>query len=156
MILVYLYIFLCFPVIVGILSVNIDGEPFSAIDYIAERLSRLDLPPPPEEEIRLDDKEYNGFINGSNALDYPNVIELPSQMNEGLNAVWAYLWFLGSQSKDLGTWIGVNTAPFHYAIALSIAIVTLFTNQFMMLIAFFYLLITDWQEFKNIRKKDIV
>jgi len=155
MILPYLYIFLFFPVIVGILSVDNNGEPFSAIDYIAERLSRLDIPRP-EEQIRLEEDEQEGFLNSTNAFDYPNLLKLPTDVNEGLNAVWSYLWFVGSQSKDLGTWIGVNTAPFHYAIALSIAIVTLFTNQFMMLIAFFYLLITDWQEFKNIRKKDIV
>ena len=155
MILPYLYIFLVFPVLVGILSVDINGEPFSALDYIAERLSRLDIPSPPDE-IMMDVDEEESFINGTNSFAYPEVIKLPNEVDEGLNSAWAYIWFLGSQSKDLGTWIGTSSAPFHYVIAFGIAVFALFLNQMFWIIGFFYLLITEFDEFKNIRKKDIV
>jgi len=139
------------------MSVDMNGDPFSAMDYIAERLSRFDAQPPDGFDDLLGvDREEATFLNGTNSLDSLSVIELPSNVNDGINAIWAYMWFLGSQSKDLGTWIGVSTAPFHYMIAISIALVTLFTNQFMMVIAFFYLLITEFDEFKNIRKKDVI
>ncbi len=155
MILPYLYIFLVFPVLVGILSVDINGEPFSALDYIGERLARLDIPPPPDV-IMVDVDEEESFINGTNSLDYPPVVQLPNEINDGLNTVWTYLWFLGSQSKDLGTWIGTSSAPFHYVIAFAITVCALFLNQMFWIIGFFYLLITEFDEFKNIRKKDVI
>lgn len=155
MILPYLYIFLVFPVLVGIVSVDINGEPFSALDYIAERLSRLDFEAsePPEEPESVEDFD---FINQTNSFAYPEVIKLPNEIDEGLNDAWAYIWFLGSQSKDLGTWIGTSSAPFHYVIAFAIAVFALFLNQMMWIIGFFYLLITEFDEFKNIRKKDVI
>jgi len=154
MILPYLYIFLVFPVLVGIVSVDIDGEPFSALEYIGERLSRLDFEAPePEEPVEPEDF---GFINQTNSFAYPEVIKLPNEINQGLTDAWAYIWFLGSQSKDLGTWIGTSTAPYHYLIAFAIAVFALFLNQMMWIIAFFYLLITEFDEFKNIRKKDVI
>jgi len=155
MILPYLYIFLVFPVLVGILSVDIDGQPFSAIDYIEERLSRLDIEAPAPEEI-TEPSEDSGFINNTNSFAYPEVIEFPSEVSKGINHAWTYIWFLGSQSKDLGTWIGTSSAPFHYVIAFGIAVFALFLNQMMWIIAFFYLLITEFDEFKNIRKKDVI
>lgn len=155
MILPYLYIFLVFPVLVGIVSVDINGEPFSALDYIAERLSRLDFeaPEPPEQPELVEDFD---FINQTNSFAYPEVIKLPNKIDEGLNDAWAYIWFLGSQSKDLGTWIGTSSAPFHYVIAFAIAVFALFLNQMFWIIGFFYLLITEFDEFKNIRKKDVI
>jgi len=154
MILPYLYIFLVFPVLVGIVSVDINGEPFSALDYIAERLSRLDFEAPePEEPVEPEDFD---FINQTNSFAYPQVIKLPNEVDQGLNDAWAYIWFLGSQSKDLGTWIGTSSAPYHYVIAFAIAVFALFLNQMFWIIGFFYLLITEFDEFKNIRKKDIV
>ena len=155
MILPYLYIFLVFPVLVGIVSVDIDGQPFSALDYIGERLSRLDIEAPEPDEI-VQPSEDSSFINNTNSFAYPEVIKLPNEIEQGLNDAWAYIWFLGSQSKDLGTWIGTSTAPYHYLIAFAIAVFALFLNQMFWIIGFFYLLITEFDEFKNIRKKDIV
>jgi len=154
MILPYLYIFLVFPVLVGIVSVDINGQPFSALDYIAERLSRLDIPAPEPDEIGIDEEE--SFINQTNSFAYPEVIKLPNEIDQGLNDAWSYIWFLGSQSKDLGTWIGTSTAPFHYLIAFAIAVFALFLNSMLWIIGFFYLLITEFDEFKNIRKKDVI
>jgi hypothetical protein len=158
MILPYLYVFLVFPVLVGILSVDIDGQPFSAIDYIEERLSRLDIEADEEveEEVEKEILEDESFINNTNSFAYPEVIELPNDVSKGISSAWAYIWFLGSQSKDLGSWIGISTAPFHYVIAFAIAVFALFINQMMWIIAFFYLLITEFDEFKNIRKKDVI
>jgi len=154
MILPYLYIFLVFPVLVGIVSVDIDGQPFSALDYIGERLSRLDFEAlEPEEPVEPEDFD---FINQTNSFAYPEVINLPNEIDQGLNDAWAYIWFLGSQSKDLGTWIGISTAPYHYLIAFAIAVFALFLNQMFWIIGFFYLLITEFDEFKNIRKKDVI
>lgn len=141
-----------FPVLVGILSVDIDGEPFSALDYIGERLSRLDIDVPESTE----EPEDQSFINQTNSFAYPEVIKLPNEIDQGLTDAWAYIWFLGSQSKDLGTWIGTSSAPYHYVIAFAIAVFALFLNQFMWIFGFFYLLITEFDEFKNIRKKDVV
>ena len=156
MILPYLYVFLVFPVLVGILSVDIDGQPFSALDYIGERLSRLDIEAPELTEEPEELPEDQSFINQTNSFAYPQVIKLPNEIDQGLTDAWAYIWFLGSQSKDLGTWIGTSSAPFHYVIAFGIAVFALFLNQMMWIIAFFYLLITEFDEFKNLRKKDIV
>jgi len=155
MILPYLYIFLIFPVLVGILSVDINGDPFSAVDYIEERLSRLDFEAPEPEEI-TEPSEDSSFINNTNSFAYPDVIELPDEVSNGISTAWTYIWFLGSQSKDLGTWIGTSTAPLHYPIAFAIAVFALFLNQFVWVFGFFYLLITEWDEFKNIRKKDVI
>lgn len=160
MILPYLYIFLVFPVLVGILSVDTDGNPFSSIDYIKERLAILDYNATEQdiEEVveELEEEEVDvSFINITNALDYP-VVGLPNEISKGLNTAWTYLWFLGSQSKDLGTWIGTSSAPYHYVIAFAIAVFALFLNQMMWIFGFFYLLVTEFDEFKNIRKKDVV
>ncbi len=141
-----------FPVLVGILSVDIDGQPFSALDYIGERLSRLDIDVPESTE----EPEDQSFINQTNSFAYPQVIKLPNEIDQGLTDAWAFIWFLGSQSKDLGTWIGTSSAPYHYVIAFAIAVFALFLNQFMWIFGFFYLLITEFDEFKNLRKKDIV
>ena len=141
-----------FPVLVGILSVDIDGQPFSALDYIGERLSRLDIDVPESTE----EPEDQSFINQTNSFAYPEVIKLPNEIDQGLTDAWAYIWFLGSQSKDLGTWIGTSTAPYHYLIAFAIAVFALFLNQMFWIIGFFYLLITEFDEFKNIRKKDVI
>jgi len=143
---------LVFPVLVGILSVDIDGQPFSALDYIGERLSRLDIDVPESTE----EPEDQSFINQTNSFAYPQVIKLPNEIDQGLTDAWAFIWFLGSQSKDLGTWIGTSSAPYHYVIAFAIAVFALFLNQFMWIFGFFYLLITEFDEFKNLRKKDIV
>ena len=150
MILPYLYIFLVFPVLVVILSVDLDGQPFSATLYIQERLAMLNIEPPENDEEMIDE----GFINNTNSFSYPELVQLPDQIDDGLNTAWTYIWFLGSQSKDLGTWIGTSSAPFHYVIAFLIAVFALFINQTMWIIAFFYLLFTG--EFKNIRKKDVI
>lgn len=161
MILPYLYIFLVFPVLVGILTVDIDGKPFSALDYISERLSRLDIEADEvksevKEQIENGDLEDQSFLNNTNAFDYPPAIQLPNEIKDGLGSAWSYMWFLGSQAKDLGTWIGISTAPFHYPIAFVIAVFALFLNQMLWIIGFFYLLITEFDEFKNIRKKDVI
>jgi len=154
LILPYLYVFLVFPVLVGILAVDLDGQPFSAIDYIGERLAGMNFEPPEQDEEEMQGMKDEGFINNTNSFAYPELVQLPDQIDDGLNTAWAFIWFLGSQSKDLGTWIGTSTAPFHYVIAFVIAVFALFINQTMWIIAFFYLLFTG--EFKNIRKKDIV
>ncbi len=155
MILPYLYIFLVFPILVGILSVDSDGQPFSSIEYIRERLAILDFEAPEPEEI-VEPSEDSSFINNTNSFAYPDVIQLPNEVSKGINTAWTYIWFLGSQSKDLGTWIGTSTAPFHYLIAFAIAVFALFLNQMFWIIGFFYLLITEFDEFKNIRKKDVI
>ena len=152
MILPYLYVFLIFPVLVGILSVDINGQPFSSLDYITDRLSGLDIKAPEREPF----EEDFSFINQTDSFQYPEVIELPSEVSNGITTAWTYIWFLGSQSKDLGTWIGTSSAPFHYVIAFAIAVFALFINQMMWIIGFFYLLITEFDEFKNIRKKDVI
>ena len=43
MILPYLYIFLVFPVILGILTVDLDGNIISFSEYIRDRLAPLDI-----------------------------------------------------------------------------------------------------------------
>jgi len=155
MILPYLYMFLVFPVLVGILSVDSDGQPFSSLQYIKDRLAVFDLKVPEEvEEVMVE--EEDDFLENTNSFDYPDIIELPSEIKDGLKTAWSYIWFLGSQSKDLGTWIGTSTAPFHYPIAFAIAVFALFLNQMLWIIGFFYLLITEFDEFKSIRKKDVI
>jgi len=157
MILPYLYVFLVFPVILGILSVDIDGNQFSSLDYIRDRLAILDLNATNAKEIYEEEiDEDESFINSTNAFTYPEAVVLPKPVNDGINKVWGYIWFLGSQSKDLGTWIGTSTAPYHYLIAFAIAVFALFLNNMLWIIGFFYLLITEFDEFKNIRKKDVI
>ena len=155
MILPYLYIFLVFPVLVGILSVDNDGQPFNSLDYIKDRLAIFDVKVPEELKENIVDEE-DDFFDNTNSFDYPDVVVLPDEMKDGLKTAWTYIWFLGSQSKDLGTWIGTSTAPFHYLIAFAIAVFALFLNQMFWIIGFFYLLITEFDEFKNIRKKDVI
>lgn len=155
MILPYLYLFLVFPVLVGILSVDVDGNRFSSLDYIKDRLDFLNkiIDDKPEELEQQEAEE--GFLNSTNAFD-TQAIELPEEVKSGIQKVWYYLWFLGSQSKELGVWIGTSSAPFHYVIAVVVAVFSLFINQIVWLFAFFYLLVTEWDEFKNIRKKDVI
>ena len=154
MILPYLYIFLVFPVLVGMLAVDLDDQPFSATLYIQERLAMLNIEPPEQDVEEKKEIIDESFINNTNSFAYPELVQLPDQIDDGLNTAWTYIWFLGSQSKDLGTWIGTSSAPFHYVIAFLIAVFALFINQTMWIIAFFYLLFTG--EFKNIRKKDVI
>ncbi len=154
MILPYLYLFLAFPVLVGIMTVDLDGNTFSFTEYIRDRLAPLDIDNI-KEGVQTTEEPDEGFLNSTNSFRVDPIM-LPENVSKGLSKVWDALWFLGSQSKDLGTWIGTSTAPYHYSIAFLIAVFTLFTNQMMWIIGLFYLLITDWNEFKNIRKKDIV
>ncbi len=155
MILPYLYLFLVFPVLVGILSVDSNGEPFSSLDYIKDRLSQFELKVPEEVKETVVEEE-DDFLDNTNSFAYPEAVVLPDEVSDGLKTAWAYIWFLGTQSKDLGTWIGTSSAPFHYPIAFAIAVFALFLNQMMWIIGFFYLLITEWDEFKSIRKKDVI
>jgi len=154
MILPYLYLFLVFPILVGILSVDNNGEPFSTLDYIKDRLAPMDIDNI-EEGIQTVEEPDEGFLNSTNAIE-PNGIILPDNVSEGMSVIWDSLWFLGSQSKDLGTWIGTSTAPFHYVIAFVIAVFAIFLQQMFWIIGFFYLLVTEWDEFKNIRRKDVI
>ncbi len=157
MILPYLYVFLVFPVLVGILSVDMDGNQFSSLDYIKDRMTVMDVNATEvKESIENQTSRDESFINATNAFSVEPFIETPTELQNGINKVWAYIWFLGSQSKDLGTWIGISTAPFHYVIAFLIALFALFINQFVWVFAFFYLLVTEWDEFKHIRKKDVI
>jgi len=154
MILPYLYLFLVFPVLVGILSVDNNGEPFSTLDYIRDRFAPMDIDNI-EEGIQTVEEPDEGFLNSTNAIE-PDGIILPDNIAEGMSAIWDALWFLGSQSKDLGTWIGISSAPFHYVIAFAIAVFAIFLQQMFWIIGFFYLLITEFDEFKNIRRKDVI
>ena len=154
MILPYLYIFLVFPVIVGILTVDLDGNIISFSEYIRDRLAPLDIDNI-KEGVQTTEEPDESFLNSTNSFRVDPII-LPENVSKGLSKVWDAFWFLGSQSKDLGTWIGTSTTPFHYVIAFAIAVFALFLNQMMWIIGFFYLLITEFDEFKNIRKKDVI
>lgn len=147
----YLYAFIFFPVLVGMLSVDAEGNEFDSIAYILDRIPVfLDT----EEEDAEETKQLEEQIEDD--ITNPQMLGLPPEVNEGIGKVWKYLWFVGSQSKDLGVWIATSTAPFHYGVAFLIALFALFWYPIMTVIAFFYLLVTEFDEFRNLRRKDII
>jgi len=154
MILGYLYIFLFFPVIVGMLSIDAEGNEFSPIAYILERLPTLVAVT--DTGVMINDEENTEDVEEDEVEPLPELINLPPEISESISTLWKFMWFLGSQSKDLGVWIAMSTYPFHYVIAFLVATFGLFWYPITTVVAFFYLLITEWGEFRTIRKKDVI
>lgn len=150
-----IFIFLFFPVLLGILSIDSEGNKFNPMAYILELMPTL--------SGSLNIVSVNGtedvteLEETSEDESEPSIImELPNEVNEGINKVWQLLWFVGSQSYKLGLWIGISTFPFHYFVGFAIAVLAVFWYPMMFVIAFFYLLITEFDEFRHLRRKDII
>ena len=148
-----LVIFLILPIILGILSVDINGDRISIRDWIKDNIMT--------EPIRDAVKGYLGEVQKVENQTQPQLIlgvedenkkieELTSKIADGIT-------FLFLQSREFGIWLGMNTAPFHYFLAILIGFVFLYPLTWMFIIGFFYIMISErkeiFNEMRNARKR---
>jgi len=134
------------PIIVGILSVDIDGNRISVREAIKDFIMT--------EPIRGTVKDYVGMVEIENKTQAKGLIEIPFDETgnklDGLTSQIAdAITFLLIQSRDLGIWLGMATAPFHYLLAITIAFVFLFPDIWIYGVAFFYILIKEHKEIRQ-------
>jgi len=139
-----LVIFLILPIILGILSVDIDGNRFSIRDYIKDNWLT--------DPVRAGMQGFLGNIPESNSTEVVNLVELPDE-NGSLEKLQSIITdgiaFLFLQSREFGIWMGMATAPFHYLLAVVIGFSFLFPTVWLFIVGFFYIAITERKEIRK-------
>ncbi len=147
-----LVIFLILPIILGILSVDIEGNRFSIRDYIKDNWLT--------DPVRAGMQGYLGNIQESNRTEIVNLVELPDENGslENLQSIISDgITFLFLQSREFGIWMGMATAPFHYLLAVVIGFSFLYPTMWLFIAGFFYITIAErkeiFNEIRNARKR---
>jgi len=143
-----------FPLIIGILSVDITGEPqsirqFLKSDTVGNVTSLVEsaLPSnPPEIPPKQDDIEKEPF-EPIYLVDI-DLTESGKALDSFNTSVAQGITFLLFQVKDFGVWLGMSTAPFHYLLALLIGFSFLFPDIWMFIVGFFYIVIKEHKEIR--------
>lgn len=144
------------PILIGILSVDINGERISIREFLKSDLVikitdaiKNNLPSNPEtmgvngippEEV--DGKAYSVLIG----VDFPESQKALDSLNK---SIAEGVTFLAFQIKDFGVWLGMSTAPFHYLLAIIIAFSLLFPNAAVFVVGFFYIIIKENKEIRQ-------
>ena len=138
-----LVIFLILPIILGILSVDVEGNRFSIRDFIKGNFMT--------EPLRAGFEGYLGKIPESNATEVVNLVELPENgsMNNLQSIITDGIVFLFLQSREFGIWLGIATAPFHYLLAVVIGFSFLFPSVWLFIVGFFYISISERKEIRK-------
>lgn len=156
------------PLIVGIISVDISGNPTSIREFLKSDLmgnltsivsfaipstpSEVPQTVPqeePEEEIDEEEKEpVQPLLNF-------NTPETDKIMDDFVKYIGEGVVFIVFQIKDFGIWLGINTAPLHYALAVLIAFSFLSPYNWLWIGAIFWVVITERKEVYKIFKSGI-
>lgn len=136
-------IFLILPIILGILSVDVEGNRFSIREYIKGNFMT--------EPLRVGFESYLGKIPESNATEVVNLVELPENgsMDNLQSIITDGIVFLFLQSREFGIWLGIATAPFHYLLAVLIGFSFLFPTVWLFIVGFFYISISERKEIRR-------
>jgi len=142
------------PILIGIASVDINGEKTSIREFLKSDLMRnitgivgSNLPSNPEtigvnEVTPEEEKEVQYIID----VDFPETQKAVDSLNKSIAEGITFLLF---QVKDFGVWLGMSTAPFHYLLGVVIAFSLLFPNVSVFLVGFFYIIIKENKEIRN-------
>jgi len=147
-----LVIFLILPIILGILSVDIEGNRFSIREFIKENWLA--------EPVRAGMQGFLGNIPQSNTTEVVNLVELPDEngsLEDLQSIITDGITFLFLQSREFGIWMGIATAPFHYLLAVVIGFSFLYPTMWLFIVGFFYITIAERKEIihemRNARKR---
>jgi len=138
---------LILPLLIGILSVDIHGNQFS----IREWLNLNNATSPATEGYIESQIDITGDVSGESEKNA--FLEFPEESQEAIDTLTKQITtgisFLLQQSKILGVWIGVTTAPFHYVLAVLIAFLFIFPEMWIFVVGFFYILIKEHKEIRQ-------
>jgi len=142
------------PMLIGIASVDINGEKTSIREFLRSDLmanitnavkSALPSNAPPIEQELDEEKEPKNITYMVN-MDLTESGKVIDSLNKSIAEGVTFLLF---QVKDFGVWLGMSTAPFHYLLAVIIAFSLLFPNVSVFLVGFFYIVIKEHKEIRN-------
>jgi len=128
--------------IIGILSIDIHGNEFS----ISEFLESFDTAEEAVSSMILDIDEEPPDATMVN-------LELPKGIELLINDFAKALTFLAIMSVTLGKWLGQQTAPFHYLLAIVIGFLTILPYAIFWIIAVFTVIIKERKEIKIVVKQ---
>jgi len=138
-----LIIFLILPIIVGILSVDINGDRFSVREAIKDNFMTEPLTTAFNAYIRAP-------INQTEIPPAPTIVDIPTETDKKIDEITSQLAdgvvFLFIQSREFGVWMGIATAPFHYILAVVIGFSFVFPITFLYMSGFFYIIIKERKE----------
>jgi len=142
------------PMLIGIASVDINGEKTSIREFLKSDLmanitnavkSALPSNAPPIEQELDEEKEPKNITYMVN-MDLTESGKVIDSLNKSIAEGVTFLLF---QVKDFGVWLGMSTAPFHYLLGVVIAFSLLFPNVSVFLVGFFYIVIKEHKEIRN-------
>jgi len=144
-----LTIFLILPIILGILSVNAEGERISIIETIKNSIFR--------DPIKAGLDAYVGDVDNGNqteTTDPPSTfLQFPEESEKSIDKVTSMvsdgIVFLFIQSREFGIWMGMATAPFHYLLAVVIGFSFIYPTMWLFIAGFFYITIAERKEIFN-------
>lgn len=148
------------PMLIGIASVDINGEKTSIREFLKSDLMvnitntvKSALPSnAPEQELSLLHREYHEKEKEPENITYlvnMDLIESGKAIDSLNKSIAEGVTFLLFQVKDFGVWLGMSTAPFHYLLAVIIAFSLLFPNVSVFVVGFFYIIIKEHKEIRN-------
>lgn len=156
-------IIILIPLIIGIISVDINGKPQSIREFlksdlmtnvtsIVENALPTNISPPEQlDQTETESTEIEEQEEESEPLqplfDF-NMPETEKAIDDFNGSVADAVVFLVFNIKDFGIWIGMSTAPFHYFVALIVAFL-LFPIWWLYIIGFFYVVIKENKEIRN-------
>ena len=152
------------PLLVGIISVDISGNPTSIREFLKSDMmgnltsivsSAVPTTPSedpqtvpeeePEEEIEEEKEPLQPLIN----LNTPETDKIMDDFGKYVGEGVVYIVF---QIKDFGVWLGINTAPLHYALAVLIAFSFLSPYNWLWVGAIFWVIVEERKEVYKIFK----
>lgn len=152
------------PLIVGMISVDINGSPTSIKEFLRSDLmqnatsilkgqlttdNEIEESEEIEEEVEEEEKEP---VQPLISINTPETDKIMDDLGKYVGDGVVYIAF---NIKDFGVWLGVSTAPFHYGLAVLIAFSFLSPYNWLWIGAIFWVVTTERKEIYNIFKTGI-
>lgn len=136
-------VMLILPILIGILSVDSEGNKFGVRQWLADNVLT--------ERVS---KGIGGYIGAyDNATAVPQLIDLPPQTQNSIDGFTSKIVdgavFITLQGRDFGIWLGMATAPFHYLLAVLITFSFVYPIMWMYIFGFFYIIVTENKEIRH-------
>jgi len=138
---------LILPILIGILSVDADGNKFGVRDWLKENVLSDRVVDALQSYIGTYD-----YVGNQTDLNQP-LLDIPSQADNSIDEFTSNVIdgvvFIILQGRDFGIWIGMSTAPFHYLIAAVMTFSFAFPMMWLYIIGFFYIVISENKEIRQ-------
>lgn len=136
-------VMLILPILIGILSVDSEGNKFGIRQWLTDNVLT--------ERVS---KGIGGYIGTyDNATTVPQLIDLPPQTENSIDEFTSKIVdgavFITLQGRDFGIWLGMATAPFHYLLAVLITFSFVYPIMWMYIFGFLYIIITENKEIRH-------